>query len=308
MKKFVLAIAVFPLFSFAAYAADLPNTKGAPAFAPPPPPAFTWSGFYIGANAGYAWGSSADFLTGGDPATQFFMTAPGNFPVPLATSFRQAGVLGGGQIGYNWQFSSSFVAGIETDFDGAHVSGHGSFVDFLDPGAFGNRFPVTTNAGRTLDWFGTVRARLGFLVMPNLLLYGTGGLAYGETTANGNVLFTANHPAGTGVAVGAFTFICSTAGISPTTCYSGSGSSVSVGWAAGAGAEYKLTNNLSLKVEYLHVALAGQTIQMVSPSPPSSAGVFVNGRFDPEDVNIVRAGINYQFDMFAPPGPAMAKY
>jgi outer membrane immunogenic protein len=76
---------------------------------------------------------------------------------------------------------------------------------------------------------------------------------------------------------------------------------VSVGWTAGAGAEYRLTNNLSLKVEYLHVALAGQTIRMLSPAPPSTPGVFANARFDPEDVNIVRAGINYRFDFLAPP-------
>ena len=97
--------------AFAAQAADLPTRKEAPApvFVPPP---FTWTGFYIGLNAGGIWGSgsvSSTLYANGFPflATEW---PGGNF------GGSQTGFLGGAQAGYNWQ-SGAFVFGVETDFD-----------------------------------------------------------------------------------------------------------------------------------------------------------------------------------------------
>ena len=103
------------------------------------------------------------------------------------------------------------------------------------------------------------------------MIYGTGGLAYGETSANGNVLNTPLPGASDIVvraAAGAFTFACATVtpGV-PISCYSGSSSRTSVGWAAGAGLEYRVLTNVTLRLEYLHVDLGGQTVRLNSPRP-----------------------------------------
>jgi len=86
------------------------------------------------------------------------------------------GFIGGGQIGYNWQAGPSWVWGIEADFQGTTVNGGAGAVSLSKP--FGS---ITTVYKYELDDLGTVRARLGWLSSPNLLWYGTGGLAYGQT-------------------------------------------------------------------------------------------------------------------------------
>ena len=140
---------------------------------------------------------------------------------------------------------------------------------------------------------------------PDLLLYGTGGLAFGETKANGSIVLAP--PPGVTATLswtsGASTFFCTAAGPATSTCDAGSGSRTSVGFAVGAGAEYHLWGNLTAKLEYLHVDLGGQTVTLVSPSPPSTPGVFTNYVFNREQVNIVRVGVNYKFG-----GPVIAKY
>jgi outer membrane immunogenic protein len=129
---------------------------------PPPPiytkapiinPPFSWTGFYIGANAGYAWGTSSD--------TNPF------FPISGTGNFGISGVLAGGQVGYNWQFDA-FVLGLESDGDWSGVKGSTS------SGLCGGVVCTTSDS-----WLGTTRARLGFAV-DHWLFYGTGGVAYGD--------------------------------------------------------------------------------------------------------------------------------
>ena len=109
--------------AFAAQAADLPTRKGpapAPVFVPPP---FTWTGFYVGLNAGGVWGSgsvSSTLFANGFPFLETEWPS-GN----LGGS--QTGFIGGGQAGYNWQ-TGSFVLGVETDFDWTDLSRNSSFV------------------------------------------------------------------------------------------------------------------------------------------------------------------------------------
>src|SRR6185312_14587303 len=100
----------------------------------------------------------------------------------------------------------------------------------------GNHDAISTGVTKSIDWFGTVRGRVGFLVTPQWLLYGTGGLAYGETKSS-------------------FTTTDLTGGCVPngTLCATGASSGVSTGWTAGAGAEAMLAPNWSAKVEYLYV-------------------------------------------------------
>jgi outer membrane immunogenic protein len=142
-----------------AYAADIappPVYKAAP----PLPPVYSWSGFYIGANAGF-----------GGNNTTYSATVAG---IPASASLTSSGFLGGGQAGFNWQVAPLWVIGVETDFEGTNIQSKASAS-----GPF-----ATANAGTTVNWFGTVRGRAGVLVTPNALLYGTGGWAYGHTTSS----------------------------------------------------------------------------------------------------------------------------
>jgi outer membrane immunogenic protein len=302
MKYLCAGAAVTLMMIGPAAAADLPVKAAVKV----PPPALSWTGFYLGANLGYGWGRTGSQVDSFDPnGSDGFLsgTANGWFNVDQFTSsLRHSGVLGGAQAGYNWQFSN-WVGGIETDIQYADLRGSSRSTLFLQPGSFGNTFPFTNDTARTLQWFGTLRGRLGFLATPNLLLYGTGGLAYGETRASGTISIAPPPGFSNSTSVGGLS--CAATGPATTVCYSGSGSRTSVGWAAGAGGEYKLSANWSAKLEYLHVELPGQTITMTSPSPPSAAGLFINYRFDRESVDIVRVGVNYQFSSAA---PLVAKY
>jgi outer membrane immunogenic protein len=147
------------------FAADLPSRK-APVPYIAPPPIFTWTGFYIGINAGaairknnYANNNAALFALTGNPV--FLTTNNG--------SSNNVAFLGGGQIGYNWQ-TGPIVFGLEADAD--YRSG------------FGSNNSVFGNAGNTSGFLGTVRGRFGYLFTPSLLAYATGGLAYGTSYYN----------------------------------------------------------------------------------------------------------------------------
>jgi outer membrane immunogenic protein len=147
-----------------------------------------------------------------------------------------------------------------------------------------------------LRWFGTLRGRLGFLATPNLLLYGTGGLAYGETTSRGNI--DSVDPLGL-IILGNPQFACP----AHSRCYTGSSSDTQVGWAAGIGGELKLSANWSAKFEYLRVELPGTSVALASP-PPSDPGVATVFRFNRQAYDFVRFGVNYQWGG----APLVARY
>ena len=161
MTKRILSVAICTLaFGVpAAYAADLAPP---PVYKAPPllPPAYSWSGFYVGANGGF----------GGNNVTYSSAIAG----IPESASLNSSGFLGGGQVGFNWQLAPMWVIGAETDFDATDISSNATAtVPF-----------ATASAGTKIDWFGTVRGRAGVLVTPTALLYATGGWAYGHTTSS----------------------------------------------------------------------------------------------------------------------------
>ena len=94
-------------------------------------------------------------------------------------SLSNAGVIGGGQIGYNWQFNNSFLAGLEADIQGTTLSSNASASGAATEPSTGSLVSTTANLTKSLSYLGTVRGRLGFLVTPTLLVFGSGGLAYG---------------------------------------------------------------------------------------------------------------------------------
>jgi opacity protein-like surface antigen len=158
VKKLFLATTAFVVLTAAsAGAADM---TARPVYgAPPPAPVYTWTGMYLGANVGYTWGQSKN--DGALPGFGFTTNETQNMN----------GVIGGGQTGYNYQFGS-WVWGFESDLQASGQKGSS-----IIPVVLG----TAINTDHKLEWFGTSRSRLGFLATPNLLLYGTGGVAYGQT-------------------------------------------------------------------------------------------------------------------------------
>lgn len=296
MKRTVLlATCLLSMSGLPALAADMAVKARPPVAAP----VASWTGWYVGVNAGYGYGTDDAFadIADRDPGTNAFLTQAPIPPGPafsrsFASNFRQSGVIAGGQAGYNWQFSPNWVAGFETDLQYANVKGGSSNTVLLQPGFFTN-FPFVVNAERKLEWFGTARARLGFLATPNLLLYGTGGVAYGQTNESASIVLSP--PPGNSSSVSFSGFRCAATGPSRSTCFAGFESRTQLGWTAGAGGEWRLSGNWSIKAEYLHIEFPGNTVRMISPSPPSDPGIFADYAFNRERIDTVRLGVNYRF-------------
>jgi outer membrane immunogenic protein len=276
LKKIYCAAAFLAITVATAFAADLPVK------APPiQPQVYSWTGFYAGMNGGYGWGDPSHGVAADNDAANLFIRTHG---VPNGT-VDVSGAVAGGQIGYNWQVRPNWLAGVEADLNWANMRGSSSTIGSA---AFGDSINHTFTNG--LDWFGTVRGRIGFLPTQNLLMYATGGLAYGRThvsEATTNLTFTGVyfqgvHPDGS-------TLFCIGGN-----CVSGSGSQTSVGWTAGGGLEYAIWKNITVKAEYLYMDLGYQTIhpssQSFNGSTPSSIAVTFHDAY-----NIVRAGINFRF-------------
>ena len=265
----LLCVAVAALLvSLSAHAADLPM-KARPAPPPPPSPAMGWSGFYLGVNGGYAWGSDPIAFSDAGGASAFFTGGA----VPGAVSGSPAGGLFGVQLGYNWQFTPQLLFGIETDFDYADIDGAGSVTtNALGFASF------TTSAAQGLTWLGTVRGRVGF-TLDRALIYGTGGLAYGRTSLATSII---------GQVGGA----CAPTGLCASTASTG----WQTGWAAGAGIEWAFSPSLSARFEYLHYDLGTRTLFQSDPGAPG----IVFGSSASFSGDIARVGLDFRFGGGAP--------
>lgn len=231
MKRFLLATVALAALSAPAAAADLATKYPVKAI---PAPVFSWTGFYIGANVGF----------GGDNFSYDAYTV--GLPVASA-DVNSSGWFAGGQLGYNYQFANNVVVGLETDIQWANIEGNVS----LTSGGTG------ITAGSTVDYFGTIRARLGY-AFDRFLPYITGGAAYGKTSNN----------AWLGVPAWAV-----------------STSSTDWGWTIGGGAEYAITNNWTFKAEYLYVDLGSHDVAVIGP-------IAVDGD---TKFHTLKAGVNYKF-------------
>ena len=239
-----------------ASAADLPTKAPAPAVVAP----YSWYGFYIGIQGGYAWGRDAINLT---PDVNYApAAAAGVFPTSLASDPR--GALGGIQFGSNWQFGR-VVVGTASDFSFSDIKA--SQTSFSNP-AVGT---VTTLGTQKLEWLSTTRLRVGYAVADTVLLYGTGGLADGRASASSSVRLTG----------------CTGTG----NCPAGSDAKTLWGWAAGGGVEYAM-GRWSVNVEYIHYDLGHLNFNMTDPTFPSGF-IATSTKFSGD---IVRGGINYRFD------------
>jgi outer membrane immunogenic protein len=269
MKKLLISTVAFGVLIAPAMAADLGPAPAPYYKAPPaPPPVWSWTGLYIGANAGWI-GSTSNSITntGTDTGTGGLGAALGFGAIPGSIGISHSGFIGGGQIGYNWQWTPNWVVGLEADFDG--LADPSSTVIAAFPGG-GGFVPLQTGYARALDTLGTVRGRLGYLWSPSLLWYATGGLAYGDTK-----LQTA--------------FGC--AACVPPASTSVLTSSTLTGWTVGAGVEWRFAPAWSVKLEYLYVDLGSLSNTITYTYGPTSS---LTSTFNERD-NIVRAGLNYKF-------------
>ncbi|MCQ4190037.1 outer membrane protein [Methylocystis suflitae] len=316
MKTIKIASALFLISSVSAFAADLPSVKSAPVAASAP----MWAGFYAGINAGGTWANNTGAYSHGIPLyTIDRSNIFGNKYLPgtnaaaigltasLATN-SSSGFLGGVQAGYNLEVYKSFVVGAETDFQGFevdnwpgqfHFTSTPSTVRSVTYGDITTTTYTTMQASKSVSYLGTVRGRVGYIVTPNLLFYGTGGLAYGAA----KISYYASQEK-----------VDQTDELDPGSI---STSKVLVGWTAGGGAEWMLAPNWTLKAEYLYYNLGGLSTSNggyftrvhqagIYPVPDIVPGTIVGlvqarAGTNTIDGNIVRAGVNYHFNFASSP-------
>ncbi|GJD63220.1 outer membrane protein [Methylobacterium frigidaeris] len=286
MKNFLASLAAFTALTTVAAAADLPR-RAAPPPVFTPVPVFTWTGFYLGVNAGYGFdANSRNTSRYSLPAGSVFGSEDTNGIVTLNTNrTKNDGFTGGAQIGYNYQFTpgSGFVIGFEAD---------AQYVDFArrtrgtlnygftgNPGfAFAPPSAAVFTSGNGLDYFGTVRGRVGY-AFDRTLVYGTGGFAYGSGSEDQE--FAASKKLR---------------------------DSFRTGYAAGGGIEYALptdsflnffrSNAVTLKVEGLYVNLDSKKNAFRGVYDEDLNAAYLRGAAANTEFAVVRAGLNYKFGSY----------
>jgi len=263
MKRLeVVAAALAAVIGAPAMAADMPVKTPTPAKVAS---VYNWTGFYTGGNAGFSWGHFDTTYNPSGPPNGVLLGDQASISAAGSRNFNSDSFVGGVQVGFNYQFATNWVLGIEADFQAFDFSGSFNREFFT---ALGNQQFTHTAVGAT--WLFTTRGRLGYAA-DRLLIYGTGGLAVAKINFN-QVNTLPDYP---------FTDIFSV-------------SDTKTGWAAGGGVEYAFLNNWSVKVEYLYVDLGtvsgtSSTVAL-NPAAPGSFGHNADFR-----ANIVRAGFNYKF-------------
>src|SRR4051812_8826306 len=276
-----------------ASAADMAY-KAAPV--PMAPAPFSWTGFYIGANVGGAWTPNTGGSDFGPLYPGFIVLAPqaaiptvfpGQLDV-LAAGGRQSGVIGGGQIGYNWQVNQ-FVLGFEADAQGSGLKGSTASAtrSFGAPILLATvNQTVTVDFGR-IDWMASFRGRAGFAVN-QALFYVTGGAAVAEI--GGSTTTVVNGP---GIAIPAGTFVATNGG-----------DRTRWGWTIGAGVEWAFSQNWSVAGEYRHTDFGNRATTFTIPD--GFGGTFATGTSSNRlTVDQATARINYRFNWG---GPVVARY
>lgn len=251
MRKSILALAFLcPAIVSSAALAEKPN----------------WAGLYIGAHVGGATGEWDGRTTFTDPVAGVL---PGLWANPNQ-SIDADGWVAGGQIGYNLQ-RDAFVFGIEADVSWSDLNGEGTFSTLGVDDRY--NWKIKTE----LDAFGTVRGRLGFLVSPSLLLYGTGGFAWARTSGD----LTVSH-----------TWVPDPAASFGVTAR-GSARETHIGWTAGAGAELMLAKNWTVKAEWLHVDLGSEDYHLKGTSVPGGSPHETDSFPADLEFEVFRVGVNY---------------
>ena len=245
MKRVTMVFALVVGVRSAVLAADLPIPL--PVYAARPL-AYNWTGFYLGGNLGAAWNGGSF----SDPIGNTLSLSP-------STQF-----LGGGQLGFNYQFYNAIVIGVEADFDWlSNTSSSSNTVVLQNPTAI----PTGSTASVTVNnrWLTTVTGRVGY-TWDRVLFYAKGG---GAWVGSNNPALTID---GAGVP------------ISPT--------KGNWGFTGGAGIEWAFWGNWSARLEYDFVGL-NQTFTLAT----SGGGLPTGDQFtgNTRNIQLVNVGINYKF-------------
>ena len=290
-KLFVAGVTVAALFAAPAMAGDLPII--APSYAPlyraPPIIALSWTGCYLGGHIG---GSFVDKKFGGpfvDNAVPSTFGAPTSFAISdPSVDLNSTGLLGGGQVGCNLQFAGNWVIGFEADTSGANQQGGGA-SSLITEGAVLNGTVVSSNgtASSRTDFIATATGRLGYTFgrLGEGMVYAKGGAAWARDRYqfNGQVLTSA---------CGVVTIVPSpqcVVGNSFVTPFNFGASETRVGWTVGAGVEWAVWENWSVKLEYDYLDFGSRTVTFNDPLL-GAANISVTER-----ISEVKLGVNYRF-------------
>jgi outer membrane immunogenic protein len=217
-------------------------------------PVWSWTGFYVGAHIGGAW---QDNQTQGRTQGAY---VGDTIWFPFGNKTTPSGFIGGGQVGYNWQ-SGAFVYGLEADI--SDFSGSQSTSQSAGP----TLTPVTVTSQNQIGWVGTVRGRVGVTVVPQAVLYVTGGWAYGNVS---NL-----HSEAGGGAIANW-----------------QENATRSGYAVGGGLDYMIAPHWIVRIEGMYVDLGSKTLN----APNSGACVNL---CDPvifsNTATMVRGAVNYKF-------------
>jgi outer membrane immunogenic protein len=300
LRRVVLACASMVALASSVHA-DAYGQAGPGGYAPA---LFSWTGFYVGVNGGFGVASRTVTFNGNNDVTKDIQNCnqivfPGSTcPGPVKSDL-DGGVVGG-QVGYNWQFSRRWVVGIEADFDASDIRGNGTsrfmYPIFTLPQNVFFAEPANLHSTEDLNWFGTVKGRLGLAPTERSLLFISGGLAYGQVHQS----FAVNLPNDANLFGGAdhAGYGCGPTG--GAGCFLGNNSKFGLGYTVGGGLEIAVTNNVTVKSEYSYLNLGGSGATNVGAQSMFGGIGFSPASFTATsnklDYHIVRFGVSFKTD------------
>jgi len=284
MKKLALAVSVLVISAVSASAADMataPLYTKAPAFVPAP--VYNWTGFYVGGELGDEWGRSKWTTTS---TSDFGNIVDASSP----RNYNPSGFRAGAYAGYNWQITN-WVVGVEGSGAWTNNVASAAGIPGCAINCAGTPGPGVDISSVKLGWDASARARVGYLVSPSVLFYGTGGVAWQSVNTSGFCQHSVADP------------LCSSAAGDPVDTEINS--KVLTGWTVGVGVEGKIYGNWLLRGEYRYSNFG--TFNGVLPfnssgAPPGSDFVRYNLSVNTQ---IATVGLAYKFDWG---GPVVAKY
>lgn len=277
MKSIIGGIALTALVAIPAIAADIPPR---PLYKAASTPLSTWAGAYVGIELGGKWADTTWTTTSILSPPAFPATVDASSPAHFRTS---DGRRIGGYAGYNWQ-SERWVYGVE--FDGAYAAGTAPQTIGIPGCAIlciaGAPGPGVDSARVGMNWDASARARLGYIVTPDLLIYETAGAAWQSMQTSATCQNIDSDP------------FC--VGIIGTPLNTQTHTKVLPGWTVGGGLEFKVAANLLLRGEYRFAQFSGND-SMTFPAPVAGLGVgptTLNYRLS-VDTHLATVGLAYKF-------------
>jgi outer membrane immunogenic protein len=257
-------------------------------------PKSNWTGFYLGASAGY-WGSQNNHVSATGSVSfinQAYVLGASNIANALAqvansgASFNSYGLIGGVQAGYNYEFKNSFLFGLNVDFEGLTNSNNNitlqKTVSLVD---YDENYVGSLAIKQSINYLGTVQARLAYFYNPIFLLYAAGGFAYGNVTLN--TAWTAQESLG--------------AAVFPTIATQNNLNKMLTGWALGAGIEWLFKPKWSAVLGYTYYSLNNLNVPGTlaqtngSISPPALWGSATTNTSLSLSTWAIKLGLNYHF-------------